>query len=326
MKRCAPRYLSTYYFHGQDLCIVPRHVREDVAWMAEHRVDGVCVGMHDADLQGGNTRMVCEIIREAGLDVWLIPSRVGGLVAGWGRQPSYLSVHHPQWWARCSDGSPRSSFGPQVSVFHPEVPDAVAETVAEMLQHCPANGIVWDELKTLYGEDHSQAALVRLGHPAGESDMVEGTVTCFSEINRRLKHMHPSLRIACFIPSSHRQEHVERCAAISPLDEFGCDGKCFRPGESEAGEGGGTKVLMGGNNARFAAAAERNDRTPFTLLETQLLDEPTLELSLSHLPEFLTTKTGHLAYYYYPYGLADPERFMPAIGKAMATWRSGSRE
>jgi len=325
MKAKNSRYLSTYYFHGQDLCIVPRHVREDVAWMIDHAVDGVFVGMHDADLMGGNTRMVCEIIRDAGLDVWLIPSRLGGLVAGWGRQPSYLSVNHPQWWARCSDGSPRSSFGPEVSVFHPEVPCAVAQTVGEMLKQCPANGIVWDELKTLRGEDYCQAAIDRLGRPATEADMAEGTAECFSEINRRLKQTHPELRIACFIYSSSQQSLVERCAAIDFLDEFGCDGKCFLPGDEDGGEGGAEKILLGGNDARFAAAAEKNDCVPFTLLETQLLDQSSIALSLARLPGFLEVKTGHLAYYYYPYGLAEPERFMPEIGKAMSTWRTAGK-
>ncbi len=315
------RYLSTYYFHGQDLCMVPRHVREDVAWMVEHRVDGVFVGVHDADLRGGNTGMVCDIIREAGLDLWLIPSRLGGLVAGWGRQPSYLSVDHPQWWALRADGGPCGMYGPQHSVFHPEVPGAVAETVIDMLRTFPATGIVWDELKTLQGEDYSPAALERLGQPAGPADMLEGTVACFSIVNRRLKQVQEQLTIACFIYADSNQDLVDRCAGIEGLDQFGCDGKCYLPGESAVGEGGQHKVLLGGNNDRFAAAATDNGCTPFTLLETQLLDEPTLELTLARLPEFLSTKIGHLAYYYYPYGMASPDRYMPALGRAMAAWR-----
>lgn len=318
-----PRYLSTYYFQGQDLCIVPRHVREDIAWMAAHQVDGVFVGVHDADLRGGNTGLVCDIIREAGLDVWLIPSRLGGLVAGWGRQPSYLSVDHPSWWAQNADGSTRGGFGPQVSVFHPGVPNALADTVLKMLDMFPATGIVWDEIKTFGGEDHSQAAMDHLGHPACETDMIDGTVQCFSAVNRQLKQRQPDLRIAAFLYANSKQEHIERCASIDLLDEFGCDGKCFNPGESHVGEGGEKKILMDGNDARFADAAKRNDCTPFTLLETQLLDEATLELTLTRLPEFLKTKTGHLAYYYYPYGLADPERFMPLLGETIARWRSG---
>jgi len=316
------RYLSTYYFHGQDLCIVPRHVKEDVAWMADHHVDGVFVGMHEADLLGGNTEMVCNIIREAGLDVWLIPSRVGGLVAGWGRHLSCLSIDHPEWWGQYSDGRPRQSYGPQVSVFHPDVPEAVSGIVSKMLRRCPATGIVWDEVKTLHGEDCSKAAITQLGRPACKSDMVEGTVKCFSEINRHLKACHPQLRIACFLPSGNEVSTIERCAQIDLLDEFGCDGKCYYPGESEVGEGGSTKVLLGGNDAIFADAAKRNELVPFTLLETQLLDRSTLDLSLSRIPQFLSTKTGHLVYYYYPYGMENPDYYMTKIGEAIADWRA----
>lgn len=301
--------------------MVPRHVREDVAWMVEHKVDGVFVGVHDADLEGGNTGMVCDIIREAGLDLWLIPSRLGGLIAGWGRQPSFLSTVHPEWWARNADGSVRQCYGPQVSVFHPGVPDGLADTVTQMLKRFPATGIVWDELKSLCGEDHSQAAIDRLGHPADESEMIRGTVDCFSAVNRRLKETFAALRIACFLYADSPQSHVDNASAMELLDEFGCDGKCFLPGESAAGEGGDKKVLLGGNDARFAAAAQKQSCIPFTLLETQLLDTAALELSLARLPEFLPTKTGHLAYYYYPYGMSDPERFMPAIGEALANWR-----
>lgn len=323
MQKNSDRYLSVYYFHGQDLCMVPRHVQEDVKWMAEHAVDGVFVGVHDADLRGGNTAMVCDIIRSAGLDVWLIPSRLGGLMAGWGRQPSFLSADHPEWWARNADGSVRQFFGPQVSVFQPEVPEAVAETVGKMLEQFPATGIVWDEIKTFSGEDHSQWAIKEVGRPAEEQDMIDGTVACFSKINRLLKSRYPNLRISCFLYADSADTHVTNCAAIDLLDEFGCDGKCFPSGASAAGEGGGNKVLLGGNDARFAAAARANGIKPFTLLETQLLDTPALELSLKHLPEFLQKKTGHLVYYYYPYGMGDPERFMPEIGKTLANWRRG---
>ena len=54
-----------------------------------------------------------------------------------------------------------------------------------------------------------------------------------------------------------------------------------------------------------------------------MLDEVTTELSISHLDEFLDAKTGHLVYYY-PYEMADPERFMPLVGDAAAAWRSSA--
>ena len=148
-------------------------------------------------------------------------------------------------------------------------------------------------------------------------------MSCFSTINRLLKQEFGDLRIACFIYANSKQQHVDCCASIELFDEFGCDGKCYEPGESSVGEGGDTKVLLGDNDTRFAAAARMNECIPFTLLETQLLDETAMNLTLSRMPEFLSAKTGHLVYYYYPYGLAHPERFMPALGEAMAAWRVG---
>ena len=315
------KYLSIYYFHGQDLCIVPRHVKEDVQWMVDQGVDGVFVGVHDSDLMGGNTALVCETIRDVGLDLWLIPSRLGGLMAGWGRQISHLAVKHLDWCGLNADGTPRRSFGPQFSVFHPDVPAAIAETTAEMLKQFPATGIVWDELKTLQGEDHSEHAKQALGRSANEQDMVDGTVACFSKINQILKADHPDVLISCFLYADMKQPYLEAAATIDLLDEFGCDGKCHRPDEADVGEGGPRKVLLGGYDNRFATAAKANNCTPFTLLETQLLDAPTLDLSLERLPEFLAEKEGHLAYYYYPCGLENPEHYMPKFGDAIKKWR-----
>lgn len=317
------RYLSTYYFHGQDLCIVPRHVHEDVKWMADHGVDGVFVGVHDADLQGGNTGMVTEAIQKAGLDVWLIPSRLAGLVAGWGRQPSFLSVDNIELSAVCADGSRRSFYGPQLSVFSDKVADLVADCTLEMLKRFPARGIVWDELKSLNGEDHSSWAIEALGRPAGPRDMVHGTVDCFSRINDRLKNHLSELVISCFLYADSPKDHIRACSSIRGLDEFGCDGKCLRPGEADVGEGGPDKVLLGGQDQYFARTAEDMGLSPFTLLETQLLDRTSLELSLERLPEFLSSKEGHLAYYYYPYGMENPEEFMPRLGHALESWRRG---
>ncbi len=316
------RRLSVYYFHGQDLCIVPRHVREDLAWMRDHGADGVYVGMHEADLLGSNLPMVREQVGRAGLECRLIPSRLGGLVAGWHRAPGYFAIGRPDTWARRADGSPVECFGPQVSVFHPDTPAFLAETVGRMVDELGFTGLVWDELKSLEGEDHSEWAKRALGRPAGPADRLAGTVACFGQANRLIRQRHPQLTISSFLYASCPDEQVRACAAIDRLDEFGCDGKCWRPGELATGEGGGGKVLLG-NFERFRTAAAANGRRSFVLLETQLLDAPALELTLQRLPEFLAAGPDHLVFYYYPYGLAEPDRFMPPIGAALAKWRGG---
>ncbi|MBD3241750.1 MAG: hypothetical protein GF331_14265, partial [Chitinivibrionales bacterium] len=290
----AERYLTTYYFHGQDLCMVPRHVREDIAWMKDHGVDGVCVGVHEADLQGGNHDLVVSEIERAGLDVWLIPSRLGGLVAGWHRAPGYFAAANPECCARNADGTTRTCFGPMLSVFHPRTAEFLAETVNEMLRRFPARGIVWDELKSLDGEDHSRAALDALGRPAAAEDMLGATAACFSAANRRILEQHPALEIVNFIYASCEDTLADACAGIDGLTRFGCDGKCWLPGESDDGEGGSRKVLLGGVLERFKEAAAARGLESFALLETQLLGVDSLELTMRYLPELLDNAPDHL--------------------------------
>jgi hypothetical protein len=317
------RYLTTYYFHGQDLCMVPRHVHEDLCWMRDHGVDGVCVGVHEADLQGGNHDMICREIERVGLDLWLIPSRLGGLVAGWHRAPGYFAVRNPECCARNTDGSVRDFFGPQLSVFHPRTSEFLAETVLEMLRRFPARGIVWDELKSLAGEDHSAAAVEALGRPARRDDMAQGTRDCFSAANCRILAQHPDLRIVNFIYADCGDTLAGVCASIDGLSAFGCDGKCWYPDELNQGEGGPRKVLLGGNLERFKQAASARGLQSFALLETQLLGSDALECTMWHLPELLADGPDHLCYYYYPYGMADPEHFMGPIGDTIKVWRLG---
>jgi hypothetical protein len=46
-----------------------------------------------------------------------------------------------------------------------------------------------------------------------------------------------------------------------------------------------------------------------------------MELSLERLPEFLSSKERHLAYYYYPYDMENPDQFMPRLGDGLVSWR-----
>ena len=80
------RMLSAYYFMGQDLCIVPQHIRNDMSWLAAHGFDAVCVGVHDeqlTDKQPRGLRLLIDLAHDAGIKVYAIPSRWCGLIAGW---------------------------------------------------------------------------------------------------------------------------------------------------------------------------------------------------------------------------------------------------
>jgi hypothetical protein len=219
-----PKYLIAYYFHGQDFCMVRRHVQEDMQWMKAQQTDAIAIGIHEADLLGGNTHMICEEAQRVGLDILAIPSRLLGLVAGWHRAPGATIVEHPQWWARRQDGLPIKGFGPQASIHHPEVFDAVCEYLQSLWEKFPdVQGIIWDEIKCLHTEDHSQAAISALGQASQGLDQIKATCNFIERVNAYIRSIKPDMLIDLFIPAHYPERDILNCSAIHDLDAFGCD-------------------------------------------------------------------------------------------------------
>jgi hypothetical protein len=314
--------LSVYYFKGHDLWYNPQHIREDMQRFVDGGVDSVCVAIHEANLHQNNLERVCEEAVRNNLQILGVPSRVGALMAGWHRGASTVSAFHPELWARASDGSPVHCFGPKLSLFHPQTPEVVAEAVVAMLKKFPLNGIIWDELKTLESEDHSDVAFEALGHPADKNDQAKATVPVFSRINERLIEEQTELTISLFLYSQLPDSLISPLGGIKGLSEFGCDGTCLLPEDPFSGEGGSKKKLLG-NVERFQSVAVANGLRDFALIETQLLKAPALEKTIERLPLLFETVSDHLAYYDYPWGMEEPERFMPLIAGKMRQWRHG---
>ena len=317
--------LSVYYFKGQDFWIRPQQFRDDMKRLKEAAVDSVYLPFHEADLRGGNLPFVADCVREAGMEVLITPSRVGALVAGWHRGVGYLSALHPELWARREDGSPVDFFGPQLSVHHPDAPEAFAETVAGLLKKSGANGLVWDELKSLDTRDHCEAALKAHGGraPSVEEQTV-ATVAFFSKVNGLLRERFPELLLSLFLYGHLPEKFLVSTSQMEHLDEFGCDGMVLRSDDPGQGDDP-NKKLMSGHLDRFLDAAHTDGRRSYVLVETQRLNAAGTEAMFQRLDEFFERPIDHITYYDYPHGLENPEEIQPRLAEAFKTWRLNER-
>jgi hypothetical protein len=84
--------LSAYYQRAHMYTIVPRHVREDLKWMAGIGTNVVCVAMLEQDLFAAidNVNLISEEAAKAGLKVFAIPSRWVSTGAGVVRHSIWL--------------------------------------------------------------------------------------------------------------------------------------------------------------------------------------------------------------------------------------------
>ncbi len=316
------KHLSVYYFKGQDFCVDPRVIRADMERLAEAAVDSVCIAFHEGDLAGSNLPLVCDEAKRAGLSVWAVPSRIGGLIAGWHRAVGNLSASRPDLWARHPDGNPVNFFGPQISVHHPEAVVEFTRIVDQMLNTLPIEGIIWDELKCTDTKDHSEAAIKALGHPSdGGPEQFAATASFFSKVNRGLLDKHPKLQIAMFLYCWLEDELIEHCVKIDGLNEFGCDGACLLPEDEFEIEGGHTKKLLPENFKRFAKGAEKGGLRKFVLVETQRQKRGPVERSLEHLDQLFAQKPDHVVYYDFPREMEASDQLQPKLAEKYKQWR-----
>jgi hypothetical protein len=310
--------LSAYYFRAHMYTLVPHQVREDMAWMADVGTNAVCLAVLEQDFHAGreNIEIIAKEADRFGMEVFAVPSRWGGLVAGSPKVPSLFSVLHPETWMLQADGTPYTSSvcGVHSSVHHPATFDFFAEKVTSLLSELPFKGIIWDEVKILNKEDHSPAALAVRPEQAGVEWDNDQSARFFGRVNAVAREVNSGVRLSLFVYSHRFGAAEKRYAQIDPLDDFGCDGRPWGLDDDGVPDGGEGKVLLGPGQT-FVAEARKNGKNGLILIENHNLRKQDNALMDRRLPEVLALGAGHVMYYYYPRNLQDPDDDMQILGK-----------
>jgi hypothetical protein len=316
------KFLSAYYFMGQDLCMVQQHTRNDMRWLADHAFDAINVGVHEEQYrQPLGLQLVVEEAHAAGLKVIAIPSRWCGLIAGWPVLAGHFTASRPDVWMRQADGSPllKNFCGPLCSVHHPDVRAHMITCTERVLQTWDLDGLMWDELKTLHETDHHPLALAKYDGPASGAAQVAATLEIFAACNHAARKIKPHLRICSFLYAYLPDEILRPWAATPGFDDIGLDGKLGWATDYGM-QPPYTKALLD-HGPRFIAEAKATGRRSFALIETQDLDAPQAGITLRRLPELLAQGFDHLSVYYHPLVKEPSAQITEQIGPPLRDWR-----
>ena len=306
------RTLNAYYFRGHMYTMVPRQVKEDLKWMADVGTNIVSLAILEQDLFAAveNIEIICNEAAKLGMDVWAVPSRWAGLVAGAPKVPSLFTVQNHETWMRNKDNSfVHSAVSGRISsIFHPATADFMKETANKVFETWDIKGLIWDEIKSLKFDYH-EIALKKLGKNAPFEAYVDANVDFYSEVNASIKANFPDKEIGLFIQSNKSDMIMKKCATISDLDIYGCDGRPW--GNTDGGklESHG-KVLLDGVGQRFIDTVKANNKKSLWLIENHNMADADLEILKNRLPEVIDSEVDHLIYYYYPRNLQRPDSIM----------------
>jgi hypothetical protein len=317
-----PEIVNAYYFRAHMYTMVPRHVREDLKWMADAGCNAVTLAVLEQDLFAAveNIEIVCNEAAKAGLRVLATPSRWAGLTAGAPKTPSLFSATHPETWMRDAGGKPfftERVSGVISSVHHPATHQFFCETFDRMFGQFPFAGFIWDEPKG-FRPDY-----LKLPADSAKETHWQAAADFYARVSRYVREKHPAKSISMFIQANANAKIVELGAAIEPLDYFGCDGRPWDLAADKQWAGGGDdpesgkgKTLIGPGERFLSAARERGKKT-MVLAENHNLPAKMIPAMEAGLPRVLALAPDHLIFYYYPRNIEDPDRNMTVIRQAI---------
>lgn len=310
--RDSGKQLNAYYFRGHMYSMVPRHVREDLKWMADVGTNIVSIAIIEQDLFAA-VENICNEAAKLGLKVWGVPSRWAGLVSGAPKVPSMFTIQNHETWTKNKDGSYASSSvsGRMGSIFHTATTEFMQETAIKMFKTWDLKGLIWDEPKSL-GSDYHELAIKKLGSNPTSEDFIDANVEFYSTINKNIKAEFPDNQIGMFLYANVNDTMVNKCATIKHMDVFGCDGRPWKNTDGGKQESRG-KVLLGGVGKRFIDAAHANNKNGLWLIENHNMSDTDISILQKHLPEVIESNVDHLIYYYYPRNLSQPNKIMNII-------------
>lgn len=327
--------IAAYYLRAHMYTCVPRHIREDMEWMAAIGTDYVCVGVLEQDLFAAyeNHALIAQEAERVGMKILAVPCRWGGLTAGAPKAPSLFSMMNPQTLIVSKRGS--TVIGPKVSggissVHHPDTFKFFCDTVTEMYrQHPGMAGFIIDEPKC-YLVDQSPMAIAALGKDAPVTAHYAAVSAFWSRVCAFAKERWPDKLTLLFQQTHNHDDELDASAAVQHLDYYGADGRPWtteddRKMESAEGqESGKGKVLLSGKGKKFIDLAHRiPGRKSFFLIENHNLKASMIEPMDRNYPAVLAQRPDMAAYYYYPRNVDEPDRAMAVIAGHIKKFTQG---
>lgn len=322
--------LAAYYIGANVYTCVPRHIRQDMEWMADKGTHYVFISVLEQDLFASyeNLAMTIEEASRVGMQVLAVPSRWGGLVAGAPKVPSLFSVLNPQTWIVNEHGTTRmmaQATGAISSVHSPETFQFFCDSLSEMFHQLPQlGGFVIDEPKC-FVVDYSKMAIAALGENAPAKAHYAAAGDFFSRICAFAKQTWPDKITLMFQQAHLSTEELAAGAAVKHLDFYGADGRPWTlqedaalakiKGNEEVGRG---KVLLSGRGEAFIRSAHAVEgRKSFFLAENHNLRANMVKVLERNYASVLALRPDIFTYYYYPRNVEGTDRVMEIIGRKL---------
>lgn len=305
--------ISAYCLDYNTWVCIPHHVREDFQKMVEMGIDTVCFSFSENDMSYARRtfEILVDLAHEAGLKVFVIPSRVAGRFAGAPLMPSIWLVQHPEYQV------PDDYWLPTACIECEEVRTWMKEFIHTLVTEYAIDGIVWDEPKAPVLVSHHSATIAKYGPEPTEENMAESFCEFLAELTTYCHELNPNLVQTLFCQKTEPEFFTQMVSKTPYIDYFGYDGnlakqRVFKEPIHEA------KYRIEDVWDRTVSECEAAGKKTFALVESMFMPREEHENFEKAFDNYLTNyHPEHLSVYFYAHNADDPEGLNDVVTRVM---------
>jgi len=311
--------ISAYCLSFCNWTVIPSEMERVFADMKEIGFDAVDLSYSESEQKYSRRCMELqtELAHKHGLKVMMIPSRLGGRVAGAPMMPSRWLLEHP--------GSQVPGH-PDLAAWEDEAfRDEMREMLRQILCDYGADGIIWDEPKALEIPSTHPATLAKYPDLPPEVSREQGAYDFFTDMTAYARTLNPGLVATMFLMPPTSRSFALMAAKMPGLDYIGYDGGCA-PKSFFHEPQYCNKTYIRESWRRLLTEREGATAGTFALVENILLPDTAIEEFEQVYRETLEEiRPDHLSVYYYGHNNESPERIQQITVKYLKEYIARNR-
>ncbi|MGC9455625.1 MAG: hypothetical protein ACP5HU_12295 [Phycisphaerae bacterium] len=300
-----------------DLChghwtVIPHQLEECYKDMADTGFNAVAMSFSESEMRYARRAFEIQVnlARKAGLKVFVVPSRLGGRVAGAPLMPSVWLAQNPQH-------AVPTGWMPVGCCESSEFRDFCREFMGTIVSDYELDGIIWDEPKSPDLISYHPATVEAFGPQPTREQMFGGYIDWLKDLTDHCRSIRPELTVTLFCQKTDAEDFTTAAAGMEGLDYFGYDGNLQRESfwhESPQWR----KYRIDEVWERTCKECEAAGVKRFALVENMLMPAAAVEEFEQNFEAYLQGPLPeHLAVYYYAHNNEDPEAVQSIVRRMM---------
>ena len=295
--------------------VIPSQWQESFLDMKASGFDAVALSFSESEERYAmrTFEMQIKYAHDCGLKVFVIPSRIGGRLAGAPLMSGYWLSEHPE----CQiPGYPGLA-----ALEDQKFRTWAGGFIRNLVENFSIDGIIWDEPKGVRTLSRHPATLEKFGNNQTSEQAMDSSVEFIAELTSIAKSIKPELIISLFNMPAVLEYFTIRASSIPGIDYTGFDGSCCRQSYFHE-EPRKNKHSIRECWPRTIRESQTAGTSTFALVENMCMPKNVLGEFVEELSKFLKEcKPDHLSCYYYGHNNESPKEVHEATIKTILDHR-----